>query len=204
MTCRPPLAPFAAAPLVLGLLAAAAPAAPPASNGAAPAKGEAKVRARAFLATDKLPAGGTTEVAVVLDVKAGWHVNSNPAHSRYAVPTAVTVKTARGTEIGAFAFPTRPPAVPGGERRPVKELSGRVVLRAPVTVPVGAAGGKERLTVSVKYQACDATRCLRPKTLTFGGTLPVAAPGAPVRPANAKWFGPESGDAATATRTAER
>ena len=185
--------------LVAGLCVAAGPAA---TAFDAPKPEAPKVRARAFLKSDKLPAGRRTEVAVVLDIQPGWHINSNPAPTKYAVPTTVTVTTARGTLVGAFEFPTLPPAAPGGPRRPVKELSGRVVLRAPVRVPVEAAGGDETLTVTVKYQACNATSCLRPKTLTFGGMLPVAAPGAPVHLANAEWFGP--GHAADAPRTAER
>lgn len=183
--------------LSLGFLA------PEAAAFDAPRPEAPKVRARAFLKTDKLPAGGRSAVAVVLDIQPGWHVNSNPAPTKYAVPTTVTVTTSRGTQIGEFTFPTLPPETPGGPRRPVKELKGRVVLRAPIRVPVGAAGGDERLTVSVKYQACDATRCLRPKTLTFGGMLPVAAPGDPVRLANAEWFHGSAGPA-DAPRTAER
>ncbi len=132
--------------LFTGLLSAglfaAAPAAAPAAD--APAPNAAKVRARAFLQTDKLPAGGRTEVAIVLDVQPGWHVNSNPAPTKYAVPTTVTVTTARGTRVGTFAFPTLPPATEGGPRRPVRHLSGQVVLRAPVQVPVEAAGGTKR------------------------------------------------------------
>ncbi|NNJ25822.1 protein-disulfide reductase DsbD family protein [Alienimonas chondri] len=173
------------------------------SNGTPAKQDAAKVRARAFLSTDKLPAGGRTRVAVVLDVEPGWHINSNPAPTKYAVPTTIAVQTARGTTVGTFAYPTLPPATPGGPRRPVKELSGRVVLTAPITVPVEAAGANESLTVVVKYQACNANSCLRPKTLTFGGMLPVAAPGSPIRPANAEWFPTES-ERGDATRTAER
>ena len=188
---------------------------PPAATGktadAGGAKGDAKpkdkrkVRARAFLSTDRLPAGRTAEVAVVLDVAEGWHVNTDRPAAKHAVPTTVTVKTERGTVVGRFAFPTLPPLREGGPRRPVERLVGQVVLRAPVRVPATAAGGKESLEVSVKYQACNDSQCLRPKTLTFGGTLPVAAPGEPVRPANREWFqtpAPTTGP--PATRTAER
>ena len=218
MSPRPSLLPPPTARSLAALLAGlalAAAAVPPAAaqDAAAPGAKPApkKVRARAFLSTDKLPAGRTAEVAVVLDVAPGWHVNGNPAPSKYAVPTTVTVKTARGTEVGAFRFPTRPPAKKGGDPVPVKELAGRVVLRAPVRVPAEAAGGEEKLIVTVRYQACDAAQCLRPTWLSFGGTLPVAAPGEPVRPANAEWFPKESdrdgggpASRSAATRTAER
>ena len=198
----PALPPLAFAAVVAGLLAFAA---GPIVAGpqAAVKKDPAKVRARAFLATDKLPAGGTTRVAVVLDIADGWHVRGAKPAEKYAIPTTVSVTTTRGTKVGEFAFPTRPPLTPGGRPRPIEELHGRVVLRAPVTVPASAAGGGETLEVTVKYQACDASQCLRPKTLTFGGTLPVAAPGEPVRPANREWFPAES-EGRDATRTAQR
>ena len=205
-TAAPPVAP-AETPAPPGPRVADAAKAGAAKPGAA-RKDAPKVRARAFLSTDRLPAGRTAEVAVVLDVADGWHVHSNPVTRDYAVPTTVTVRTGRGTTVGKFVYPTLPPERRGGPRRPVPHLAGRVVLRAPVSVPAGAAGGDETLEVSVKYQACDDAQCLRPKTLTFGGTLPVAAPGEPVTPANRKWFrAPEPGPPDTrppATRTAER
>lgn len=199
MPTRLPSVPLLAGLLLAGLCAggASAPAAAAEEKADAP-----KVRARAFLKTDKLPAGGKTEVAVVLDVHPDWHIKSNPA-PKYAIPTTVTVKTARGTTVGEFAFPTLPPAKPGGPRRPVEKLAGRVVLRAPVAVPVAAAGADETLTVTVKYQACSDTSCLRPKTLTFGGMLPVAAPGESVHLANAEWF-PKTPRVAGAPRSADR
>ena len=192
------------AAVVAGLVLATGPQDPAAAGPPGPPqKDTAKVRARAFLATDKLPAGRTTAVAVVLDVAEGWHVRGDRPAEKYAVPTVVSVKTKRGTQIGRFAFPTDPPLTPGGERRPVEQLHGRVVLRAAVKVPAAAAGGDEELEVTVRYQACDDTQCLRPKTLTFGGTLPVAAPGEPVRPANREWF-PRPSEGRPAPRTAER
>ena len=196
-------APPAAAALACGLLALFAGLTVAHAGPQGPKKAEAKVRARAFLATDKLPAGRATTVAVVLDIQDGWHVRGAKPAEKYAIPTTVTVKTERGTTVGEFAFPTRPPLTPGGRPRPIEELHGRVVLRAPVTVPASAAGGGETLEVTVKYQACDAGQCLRPKTLTFGGTLPVAAPGEPVRPANREWF-PADSEGRDATRTAQR
>ena len=198
------LAPAAVAAALVAVSPDPSAAGPPAAGAAETAarKDPAKVRARAFLAADRLPAGRDTRVAVVLDIAEGWHVRGDRPAEKYAVPTSVTVSTKRGTRVGRFVFPTLPPAAPGGPRRPVPELHGRVVLRAPVRVPASAAGGDETLEVTVKYQACDAGQCLRPKTLTFGGTLPVAAPGEPVRPANRAWF-PET-DPPTEGRPAPR
>ena len=100
----------------------------------------------------------------------------------------MTVKTSRGTTVGAFAFPTLPPATPGGPRRPKSEAERAGRAAGPGGGAGRAAGADETLTVTVKYQACSATSCLRPKTLTFGGMLPVAAPGESVHLANAEWF----------------
>ena len=179
---------------------------------AAPAAGFAEdkdapvVRARAFLATDKLPAGGETKVAVVLDIKEGWHITGNPAPTEFAVPTTVKITTAAGTKIGEFAFPKEPlpkNAPAGTEAEPVAELHGRVVLIAPVTVPAGLSGSEE-VTVAVRYQPCNDSACLRPKTVSFSGTLPVAPAGTAVRPANRRWFAPATESGTDPTRTAKR
>ena len=184
-----------AAPLLgAALLAAAAP--EPGTAGPRPAapaapekeKPKPKVRAKAFLATDKLPAGGTTEVAVVLQVAGGWHINTNPPKPEFVVPTEVTVKTERGTVVGTFDYPAGEPlAMPGFDEK-VSVYEGLVVIRAPVTVPATVAGGDETLSVTVRYQPCNDANCLRPEKVELSGKLPVAAPGESVREINDRWF----------------
>ena len=151
-------------------------------------KPKPKVRARAYLKTDRLPAGRTTEVAVVLQVAEGWHINTNPPRPKFVVPTEVTVKTKRGTVVGTFEYPKGDPlAMPGFEEK-VHVYEGLVVLRAPVTVPESAAGESETFEVTVRYQPCNDANCLRPEKVELDGKLPVAAAGESVREINDRWF----------------
>ncbi len=134
----------AAAAVVLALLAAGR------ARG-----GEDVVRAR--LAAD--PA----EAVVDVTIAAGWHVNAHVPHEPFLVPTALEVLPPPGVRAGAVVYP---PAVervlPFSGGKPMALYEGQVRLTAPLA---GTASGGGALRARLRYQACDDTHCLPPRTL---------------------------------------
>ena len=153
---------------------------------AAQAPEAGKVAPRVFLSVDKLPAGGTCDVAVLLNIQDGWHVYANPAAEDYQVATRLTVASTQGTTLSQTLYPAGKGVEVFGERVAVYE--GRALLFATVAVPATAAGKTETLTFSVEYQACNDTNCLPPATAAKPGPVPVAAAGERPTPINPKIF----------------
>ena len=136
----------------------------------------AHVKPSVFLSVDKLPAGQTCRVAIVLDVEAGWHINTNPASPAFLVPTNATMKSSQGTALKDLKFPPGAQLVMEGIDEPIHVYEGRTILVGTLQVPAGAVGHTEEMQIEVKLQTCNEENCLQPQVLKLKGKLAVAAP----------------------------
>jgi hypothetical protein len=82
----------------------------------------------------------------ILNVKAGWHVNANPASSPYWIPTEI-----RGMGVRA-AYPPGKSLTFAFSDEPLLVYDGEVRIE----------GQAEEASLTLVYQACDDTRCLAP------------------------------------------
>lgn len=146
------------------------------------------VTGRAYLSTDKLPPGGTSQFLVLLDVKEGWHINANPPSQEHLIPTKVTFKSKAGAKLSDPKYPKGHGFKFEGEEAEVDVYEGEVAIRGVVTVPEKAAGQMDEMEISITYQACNDTGCRPPKTIKLTGKLAVANRGETVKNINARLF----------------
>jgi peroxiredoxin len=111
-------------------------------------------------------AGGThAELAVRLDVAAGYHVMSDrPSEPNY-IPTRVTLESADGVLVGDSHYPAATSFALGAKS--IATFVGATPVRIPVEVAQGATTGARRLRGTLRYQACTESRCLFPVTQSF-------------------------------------
>jgi hypothetical protein len=151
---------------------------------------DAKVTAKAYLSVDKLTAGQTARVAVILTVAEGWHINANPARPDFLEPTELALQAAHKTTLPKVEYPKGRNFVMEGFEEPLSVYEKQVVIRGTLKVPPEAAGKTERIDLEVHYQACDDRRCLRPTEVTLSFEVPIVAAGTPVKPINQRLFHP--------------
>ena len=151
-------------------------------------KSKEQVKAKVFLSSDKLPAGGTCRFAVLLDVREGWHINANPPRPDNMIATTVTVKSKHKTTQLDTEYPE-------GEEFELEELpdalavyEGEVLIRGTIEAAANTAGKTEELEFQIRYQACNDKNCLPPKTLKLAGKIEIVKPGTPVKQINRKYF----------------
>jgi DsbC/DsbD-like thiol-disulfide interchange protein len=105
--------------------------------------------------------------AVVIQVKIdkGWHIYANPAENEEVAQaqTTVTIK-ASGKPVAASV------KYPAGRLYKEPGMGAMKIYEDEVTIQAELAKTDGPLEVSVKFQACDAKRCLLPKTVKI--TLP--------------------------------
>jgi thiol:disulfide interchange protein DsbD len=104
----------------------------------------------------------------------GWHVNAHEPRDEFLIPTTLEIDAPAGVRAGAVVYP--PPeehrlAISGG--KPVLLYTGTVRFTAPLERT--AASGAEPLRARLRYQACDETRCLPPRTLELALAREAAA-----------------------------
>lgn len=153
-----------------------------AAKSAVETQSTTKLRAQAFLATDRLLAGGTTRVAIRIDVPEKCYVlGTNPDHSPFdRAEMKVTVASKLGARDTSVRLPT------GLEERfpeihhPVRVVRGTAWIVAALAVPDGAAGVDE-LSISIKHRLDTEQVCYAPATVTLRLVVPIAAKGEPVR-----------------------
>ena len=110
---------------------------------------------------------------VDVTIAAGWHVNAHDPTDRFLVPTTLEVTPPAGVQAGAARYPDAvEKALEFSEGKRLRLYEGRVRIEVALE---GTASGADPLRAKLRYQACDDTTCLAPKTIEL-----VAAPPRPV------------------------
>ena len=138
---------------------------------------------------DQLVQGTPFRLAVVADIKAGWHVNSHTPKEDFLIPTEVRLKSAPGLSFSAVTYPKHKETKFSFSDQPLAVYEGRAVFLVPGTVDPKAAPGPRTLAAVISYQPCNDNQCLPPAELTASLTIDVAKAGAEAKPKNAELFG---------------
>ena len=130
------------------------------------------------LAPDQSPvvAGDVLQLAAVVTVEAGWHINSDNPGDEFSMPTTVGWSMPEGWPEPLTVFPDGEQLEFDFSDVPIEVWEGKVVLVGRLTVP-DTAEGAFRPRVEITAQACNNTQCLPPVAVKTGVDLEVVAPG---------------------------
>src|SRR5262245_8156795 len=134
--------------------------------------------------------GGHIILAVVLDIRKPYHINSDRAKDPL-VPASIELLRGADSIIGSTAiFPQAEEiefGAPGAKER-IRVFSGRLVAYVPMAVADSAKPGKQEIRLRVAYQACDGQQCLFPAEVTNSADLTVVGATEEVRNINTELF----------------
>jgi uncharacterized protein YyaL (SSP411 family) len=152
-----------------------------------PARKPELATTRAFLSVDKLPPGGRCKIVVFVDIKEGWHINANPANPNFLIPTVLSVKSKLGCKLTSISYePGKKVEVPGSPTLHVYET--KTAIRGVLEIPASAVGKTDEIEILVRYQPCNDTKCLPPKTARLTGKVTIARSATEVKQINANLF----------------
>lgn len=130
-----------------------------------------KLSAKGYLSLDKVQPGSQFEIAVVVEIAKGWHVNANPAKEGL-IATEVTLPEVAYLAFGEVVYPAGDVLKLGsiGEA-PVYHDTITIGIQADLsqTAPIGAS----TLDFQLQYQACSDDLCLSPQDLNFSVPIEV-------------------------------
>lgn len=154
---------------------------------ASPTKRDANVSVQVFSDREAITPGEEFEVAVVLTPDKEWHVYWRSPGGMAGLPTEITWKVPTGFHVGRVQFPIPKIKYDKILKEDAYVLAGESIFPVTIRVPESVKPGeKVSLTVNVSYLACK-QECI-PGEVELSLTLPVAARGTAVKPANEALF----------------
>ena len=138
---------------------------------------------------DRAPvvAGEVLQLAAVVTVEPGWHINSDDPGDEFSMPTTVAWRVPEGWPEPLTVFPEGELLEFDFSEVPIEVWEGKVVFIGRLTVPENAEGSV-RPRVEVTAQACNNTQCLPPVAVKTGVDLDIAPVGQSSEPMNQKLF----------------
>jgi Disulphide bond corrector protein DsbC. len=109
-------------------------------------------------------AGGTGESKLTLQLRPGFHVNSNTPSDDYLIPLKITW-AAGPLQVVEVTYPKPKMEKYSFSEKPISVFSGDFVVVTKFKAPSDAPAGTVAVTGKLRYQACNDTMCFPPKTI---------------------------------------
>jgi hypothetical protein len=151
--------------------------------------GREVVKPEIYASLDPVARGSSFQIAVVMKIRPGFHVNAREKSEEYLIATDLKAAAPAGFSTGEVSYPKGKLEKFAFSKIPLNVYQDTVILRMPVTALASAPLGEQHIPLKLRYQACSNELCLPPVTLTLDATLNVAASTSAAKPAHAEIFG---------------
>ena len=129
----------------------------------------------AFASYDPVARGKEFQIAVVMKIRDGFHVNARKKSAEYLIATDLKTDGATGFKIGDVTYPEGELRTFTFSKTPLNVYEKTIVLKMAVTAQPDAPTGAQHLPLKLRYQACNNEVCLPPVTLPVDAVVNVAA-----------------------------
>jgi hypothetical protein len=171
----------------LGLLFATASVKTPRVAAQVPS-GKDVVAPTAFASYDPVARGKEFQIAVVMKIREGFHVNARKKSAEYLIATDLKTDGAVGFKTGDVKYPEGELHTFSFSKTQLNVYEHTVILKMPVTVAADAPTGVQHIPLKLKYQACSNEVCLPPVTLPVDATIDVVANAGEAHPSHSELF----------------
>jgi hypothetical protein len=126
--------------------------------------------------TDPVAAGYAFQIAVVLQVKAGYHINAQKPSEDYLIGTKLSLEPPSGMKVSKVSYPRAKMASFEFSETPLAVYDGAVELVATLKTDKDLEPGQHSISGKVTFQACNDQSCLAPSTVDVTATVNVTEP----------------------------
>jgi hypothetical protein len=161
----------------------------PAAQSQVPS-GREVVKPEIFVSLDPAGRGSPFEVAVVMKIRPGFHVNAREKSEDYLIATDLKAELPAGFISGEVSYPKGKLEKFTFSKKMLNVYQDTVILRMPLTANANAPLGAQHIPLKLRYQACSTELCLPPVTLPLDATVNVAASASDSRQVHREIFHP--------------
>ena len=143
-------------------------------SASALAQGSGKVvKVSAGESVYKIKRGAPVQIAVVIEVDNGYHINSNRPAEKYLIATALKLERVAGLTTTPIIYPKAKLQKFEFSEKPLSVFEGKAVLKLSARALPSLAAGSHTLSGKLTVQACNNQQCLRPQTIDVSIPLQV-------------------------------
>jgi DsbC/DsbD-like thiol-disulfide interchange protein len=160
-----------------------------ASSHAAPAPQTNDVlQPQAYVSLQPVPRDHAFEIAVVGKITPGFHVNAHQPSEDYLIPTKITADLPPGILVVETTYPRGVMRGFSFTKEQLRVYEGSFTVRMKLRAQSSARIGKQKIALTINYQACNQDSCLPPTKVSTAVELEVADSDTPAHPVNANIF----------------
>lgn len=146
------------------------------------------VKPAVYASLDPAGRGSSFQIAVVMKIRPGFHVNAREKSDEYLIATDLKAGLPAGFSSGEVLYPKGKLAKFTFSKKPLNVYQDTVVLRLPVTALANAPLGEQHIALKLRYQACSTELCLPPVTIPLDAAVNIAASASAAKPAHPEFF----------------
>src|SRR3990172_1133092 len=147
-----------------------------------------QVKAEVKLSQETFQSGSSAQVAILLTIEEGWHINAHTPTYDYLIGTSVELQTIEGVIIADIRYPEGTLQRFGFPDDLLRGYDEPVPIFLTLKLSDKIKPGTHTLPATVKIQACNDQVCLAPSSLSVDVLLIVAAAGESVQKKNESLF----------------
>jgi hypothetical protein len=146
------------------------------------------VKPEVYASLDPAGRGSAFQIAVVMKIRPGFHVNAREKSDEYLIATDLKAELPAGFSSGDVSYPKGKLEKFTFSQKPLNVYQDTVILRMPVAALANAPLGEQHIPLKLRYQACSTELCLPPVTIPLNAVLNVAASASAAKSAHSEIF----------------
>jgi hypothetical protein len=151
--------------------------------------GREVVAPSAYVSLEPVARGSSFQLAIVLKIRNGFHINARKPSADYLIPTDLHANLPAGFKsAGEISYPKGELHTFAFTKTPLNVYEDKVVLRVPLAAQPDAPLGAQKIPLKLRYQACSQEVCLPPVTLDVDAPVTIAATSTNSRAAHPELF----------------
>jgi thioredoxin:protein disulfide reductase len=135
------------------------------------------VKPQAYVSLEPVPRGKTFEVAVVAEIRNGYHINANKPADEFLIPTTLTAQLPGGLRQVETVYPPQQSLKFSFSQTPLLVYTGRAPILLRLEAGSDAPIGAMTIPLVLRYQACNDSTCLPPVKIPISVTVQISAAG---------------------------
>jgi len=143
----------------------------PVSQAAAAPRNDEVVQIEVYMSRDGFHAGEAVVFALVAEIAAGWHIHDPEPADMFLIPTEIQLDESENFNLKTIHYPETVNEKYEYSDSELAVYLGKVAFGLMLEMKPGLAEGEHTLTGAFKFQACDHSSCLPPKSIPYTVTI---------------------------------